>query len=151
MPANKYIICLPTYGSPYLWRETPIAERNLLEELQKCVQGYIEGFNMKSVLIHPMMESIQWKTAQRLIGKRGVKMYVNEEGRRDCVPNMAVINVRRPYASNEPIFGEVALVMTENAITRLVPNFLEVFRKVDDSEDDSEDESESEEESEETN
>ena len=140
MPARRYtIICLPTYGAPYIWSDL-VTQSALLGELQRCVQGDIETFDMKSIRIHPLFEDNRWRIAQRLIGKRGVKMYVNDTGRLHCVPNMGVIHVRQPFAVNEMVFGEVALVLTPNALSRLVPDYENLLRKEDDSEDESEDE-----------
>ena len=109
MTNNKILILIPCFGKPYI-----VADKtNELENLQYLVGGNIEILsNKKFSAIHPSFakNNKEWKTVSVLYDKRKryrVKIIVNENGRYECSPNMAVIG-----ETGIPIFGDIVLVMT---------------------------------------
>jgi hypothetical protein len=92
------LIVLPLDGAPYILSKDFVeGAEGSLEKLQSAVGGYFEAVAMpkERVVIHPMFskECISWRQAGKLI-KKAPKTYLtlwcNENGIRECSPNMAV-------------------------------------------------------------
>jgi hypothetical protein len=112
---EHYIVCLPTYGRPYI--AAVVKESTRLKSLQKAVGGYIEKVDRKSFIIHPMfLENPKWKIAERLLQDSNAKVYVNEEGAFKCVPNMATILSYRSPSGCPHYFGDIAIHLTKKGL-----------------------------------
>ena len=121
-----YCVVLPMMGSPYiLGKPFRSGDDKALEQLQAAVDGYIESGNRKSFIIHPMFakEDKRWAMAQKMLEYSKTKVYVNEEGKLKCDPNMATIIVdaklRRGIENCPHIFGEIALAVPVAAFPEL--------------------------------
>lgn len=133
----SYIICLPTYGAPYIWEGK--THTKIVETCRKVVQGGIEQLHhgdINGIAIHPMFvkENPRWAVAQRLIDD-GAKIYLNDEGRTECCANMGTIALRKqfsggmlsmeilkntPYTSTGvPYFGDIALVVAKSKFEKI--------------------------------
>lgn len=126
----SYIICLPTFGAPYLWEGK--THSKIVETCRKVVQGTVEkmqpgGYNW--MVIHPMFcnDNPRWALAQKILDA-GCDIYVNEDGRNMCCPNMACLSAQKQLGgmvtkesfdaakyqiSRVPYFGDVALVISK--------------------------------------
>ena len=87
-----HILCLPTFGSPYLVATVESKKYDISEDhlkaLQKAVGGYIEPIPRDSFLIHPMFcENKRWLMAKQMLSRvhaglhRAVVRDVKERGR----------------------------------------------------------------------
>jgi hypothetical protein len=131
MNNTHYVIVLPTYGAPYIH-----SSQRTLESLQAAVGGSIEPFDRKAFAIHPMFldsekNGKRWTMARQMLTSPLTKVYVNEEGRSTCDPNMATIT-----ASRVPLFGDVAVVVTKRVFDVICPNVLDMAHYGDDDEED---------------
>jgi len=144
---QKYVVCLPTYGRPYI---TSIikSEKERLRLLCKAVEGPIQKVGRTSFIIHPMFrENTKWNIAQRLLQDKDTEIFVNEEGMYECVPNMATVLTQRSPSGCPHYFGDIALVVKKKALENICdPMTLQV--KPEDDPDLNEDEEEDEEEEE---
>ena len=116
----RHIICLPTFGSPYL--VATVEHRNTdscLKALQKAVGGNIAQFPRKEVRLHPMFceESARWRMAQQMMTSAQTKVWVNEDGIAECSTNMATIitNPQLHVGGCPHLFGDICLDVTDNA------------------------------------
>lgn len=116
-----HILCLPTFGSPYLVATVESKKYDISEDhlkaLQKAVGGYIEPIPRDSFLIHPMFcENKRWLMAKQMLSSKLVKVYVNENGIQKCVPNMATIKKTDEARRNggcPHLFGDICLEVPE--------------------------------------
>jgi len=114
-----HILCLPTFGSPYLVASVETKKYDMsdghLKALQRAVGGYIEQISRDSFHIHPMFcENKRWLMAKQMLSSRLVKVYVNENGRQECVPNMATIMIANGRNGGCPhIFGDICVDVPE--------------------------------------
>lgn len=144
----KYIVVLPCMGSPYIWKnkvfstKTKEGKAELGKELKKVVRGNIEAFAQdpsRFARIHPMFveERERWGVADKLLKLKDARVYVNEEGRDMCCPNMAVIVMHKDFSnlsvisadiikalpltvSRVPLFGEIAIVVSVPDLQKVV-------------------------------
>jgi len=138
----KYIVVLPCEGSPYIWEnrifntKTKEGKTELLNECREIVGGDVTTISDPStVRIHPMFQN-SWPIAQELLCKKGIKIYVNENGIEDCTPNMACLLGGRDYSSVSgsfitaemvkslpikfrPLHGNVALVVPQVVLEKV--------------------------------
>jgi len=113
-----YVVCLPTYGRPYIYAE--IKDKNDHDKtIRKCVQGDYETMDPKAFRLIPLFcENPKWELARRLLTSKSVVVYVNEDGKRACVPNMATLNLWERI----PVFGEIAVCVPAKVMSVLVPD-----------------------------
>ena len=110
----SFIITLPTFGKPYIVKQT---DDIALKDLQSVVGGCIEGINTKAFSIHPMFrKDKRWDLAASLLTRTSTKVYVNEDGLRNCSPNMATILARAPPTGCPHLCGDIALVVPASAL-----------------------------------
>jgi hypothetical protein len=116
-----HVIVLPMFGTPY--EESVVRKSDtdkLLDTIQKGVGGFFENMNRKSVAIHPMFEDERWRLAQRLLGDRWTKVYVNEEGRpKNLAVNVGVVPLDK---HNYPLVGDIVLVVRHAAMEGISPD-----------------------------
>ena len=114
---QKYMFVFPTFGKPYFQQEINDNDKDLLKVYQKAVCGNIESVESKHLLIHPMFvdQCPRWALANKILKlKQGITIYVNDDSN-TVSPNMGVLY--RP--EKRPIFGDVVVLLTNNAITKL--------------------------------
>jgi hypothetical protein len=109
-----HIICLPTFGSPYLVASVDRRKTDdHLAATQKAVNGFIEGYSRKEVVLHPMFceENRRWDLARQMMTAAQTKVYVNDEGALKCSPNTAtiIINPALRIGGCPHLFGDVCL------------------------------------------
>jgi len=143
MSTTKAIIVLPCEGSPYLWKNTiyntkgKVQKEQFFTEIQKVVRGRMEEINPTMLRIHPMFEN-RWRIADALRIRKGVEVYVNENGDNDCGANMACLRLERDIpdgmitakqymsaplkVARAPYFGEIALVVPYKELTAVIGN-----------------------------
>ena len=132
-PTTKVIIILPCEGTPYIWKNKTYSTKTkkdcveISKELHKAVRGEAEIHDASSLKIHPMFEN-RWRIASILAGKDNVELFLNSDGLKDGMANMACLCVERDtkagkaYTAEEylalpmrvrrdPFFGDVALVV----------------------------------------
>ena len=88
-----HIIVLPVEGTPYI-SATIMGDEGKLKALQEAVGGYIEGcYNNRNLQIHPYFaaEGGRWEKARQILACSTVKVWANEEGMRDCSPNVGLL------------------------------------------------------------
>jgi hypothetical protein len=128
---HKYLVCLPTYGSPYIRYAGSITTRHLNE----TVQGLYEQFNTNGFKIHPMFrENPKWEIAHKLINIKSTKTFVNENGLNECVPNMGTILNFYMEGSCPHLCGDVALLVTKKALEKVCDPMTLQLRPEDDPE-----------------
>ena len=111
---TRHIICLPTYGSPYLVASVKKTKTSdMLKACQKAVGGDICGFERKDFRLHPMFceENARWRMAQQMLTYAKTIVYVNEDGANTMSPNMATIitNPNRRLGGCPHLFGDICL------------------------------------------
>ena len=116
----SFLVCLPTFGDPYITKFIKKSETALAEH-QDVVGGSIERFDRKKFMIHPMFESPRWRLAQRLLQDSKVTVYVNEDGANECSPNMATVitDPRLRIGGCPHLFGRVCLKVPALALNRV--------------------------------
>ena len=121
-------IVLPVVGVPYILKTT---EKDELTIIQNIVGGRVELISSKTFIIHPMFtkEKQEWAVIHNLLA--GVhsdtlkcKIYVNENGRRECCPNMATIvldkMLNEPDGSRQPpIMGMIAIKISVKELKKV--------------------------------
>jgi hypothetical protein len=119
---DKVIVILPVFGSPYVECVMKKGDKNMLKTLQKCVGGFIDKYDQKQIRIHPMFvnENARWRMGEALMKDSKTIVWVNEEGARDCSPNMATIipNPQLRVGGCPHIFGDIALEVPLKAFER---------------------------------
>ena len=146
------IFNLTTYGKPYLHKAIPAKDikKDLTKTLQSVVGGYIEKFNVSEIkpIIHPMFkqEEIKWRIAEKLMWCKKAKVYGNENGYRDCCPNMATIILNKDHQVGgcPHLLGEIAVSISETEYKKICDEPLDYW-KDEQYEDEDEDEEEEEE------
>lgn len=129
---TKYVIVLPLDGAPYIM--DTLDGKDDLKVLQKAVMGYIEPYDRKEFVIHPIFveENPRWALAQTLLNSGKTKVYVNDAGARNCGPNMATIikNPAMRIGGCPHLLGEIALVVPESVLNglRIDPLALTLFK-----------------------
>ena len=140
---EKAIIVLPCEGSPYLWKNTiyntkgKMRKQQFCDEIRKVVRGGVQKIDPIMMRIHPMFEN-RWRIADALRIRKGVEVYVNENGTNKCAPNMACLSLIRDtpsgmitvqqylsaplMISRTPYFGEIALVVPHKELTDVIGN-----------------------------
>ena len=138
----SFVVVLPTFGSPYIWTGLPIKKDAMLKTLKEVVQGPIEEFKnntLTCMMIHPMFrdENKRWGIVNNLMKEKDIKIYVNEEGRYECSPNMATLLCSKldkhgsinlgmlksmPWNIRHPMFGDIAFVVPEKTLKKHCPN-----------------------------
>jgi len=118
MSSTRHIICLPTYGSPYLIATVSAKETGtLLKATQKAVGGSIEPYDRKLFVLHPMFcdENPRWQMARQMLTHKQTKVYVNEDGAEKCCPNMATIITHPSFRVGgcPHLFGDVCLDVSD--------------------------------------
>jgi hypothetical protein len=142
MATSKAIIVLPCEGSPYLWKNRiyntkgKMQKEQFASEIQKVVRGGMEKIDPTMMRIHPMFEN-RWRIADALRTRKGVEVYVNENGMNACTANMACLCLERdipngmisvaqytsaPLKIARPYFGEIALVVRYDELTAVIGN-----------------------------
>jgi hypothetical protein len=123
---DKYVVVLPTWGSPYILGIYKKSGKDNLPLLQKAVNGFIEPFKTSILNIHPMFfqENPRWFMARQFLRSKYTKVYVNEDGVKDCSPNMATIIINPHYrVSGCPhLFGDVCLLVPKKVFDALCAN-----------------------------
>jgi len=92
--------------------------------MQAEVHGNIEPYRAENFTIHPMFchERERWSMARQLLSvKKGVRIYVNDNGILHCCPNMATVITNRAYRIGgcPHLLGDVIIVATEKVMTTL--------------------------------
>lgn len=110
---DKYVVVLPCWGSPYIlgiYRESGGATLKLL---QTAVNGWIEPYDRKDVVVHPLFcRDPRWKIGAKLLGSGHTKVYINENGSNCCAPNMGTIVAPNRRVGGCPhLLGDVCLVV----------------------------------------
>ena len=118
-----YLICLPTFGAPYILKKFPNSKKNsdeVMETIQKGVNGYFEMIDRKSFVIHPMfMENDnRWTIANRLLLRPQTQVYVNEDGMNACSPNGATILKQRHPSGCPHVMGEICIKVSEDSMKK---------------------------------
>jgi len=111
----KFNIVLPTFGSPY----SVGVDKKDYKVIQHYVGGgYFEPVDPKKFVIHPMFceENKRWAIASELLKIPRTRVYVNEDGRMKCCPNMATIF--RSYDGCPHLFGDIVVQVTEDALKK---------------------------------
>ena len=117
-PTKVYVVCLPTYGRPYIYAEIK-DKKDHDKTIRKCVQGNYERMDPKMFRLLPLfLENPKWELARQLLANKSVVVYVNEDGKQACVPNMATINLWW----STPVFGEIAVCVPAKVMNVLVPD-----------------------------
>jgi hypothetical protein len=164
----KYILVLPTYGSPYIWNNTSYNDKknnSLMKEIQEVVQGHFEIFRQNKtsqfMMIHPMFNNERWTIASKALNNPNAKIYLNEDGNNMCCPNMACLMVHKDMGgmsvfTNEaydklpltirkaPFFGEIAIVINTKDLEKLCGGNISKLAPEEEDEDEDEDDEEEE-------
>jgi hypothetical protein len=148
---SKYIVVLPCEGSPFIWKnrifntKTKDGKTELFNESRKVVRGDVESIDPASVRIHPMFEN-RWSIAQQLLREKDVEVYANEDGIRECSPNMGTLIGQKDFSSvsgksitfemmkalpikYRPLHGEIALIVPHPVLVKhITPAALKLVR-----------------------
>ena len=134
----KAIVVLPTFGSPYLYKnkiyDTRTQKTELFKDCQDVVGGDVEQweqFPERNFFIHPMFvrEEKLWALADQIVKRKDVKIWVNENGMNECSPNMGCIVRHKDFSGltvlskeimdalpmtirSAPMFGSIAVVIS---------------------------------------
>ena len=123
MSSLSYVVVLPTFGAPYIFGSFTKEDFKML---QKAVQGGAEQVRNDYFIIHPFFAKAnpRWNLARQLLTSKKTKVYVNENGRNVCCPNMATIVRFNRGITDEPLplFGDVCLVVPKSVFDVLCPN-----------------------------
>ena len=122
-PTTKnYLVVLPVEGRPYIHSEEPKDEDARLAILKELVGGFVERSPQDYYTIHPAFcENPKWDIARQLLNIKSVGCYGNEEGMRECSPNMAVMIRPQHRIRGWPphSFGNEVLVVPEKVLELL--------------------------------
>jgi hypothetical protein len=133
--ANYQYIVLPVQGSPFKVHKKEDEEE--LPFLQDKVDGYIEEVR-NEILLHPLFnESWEW-VKNLLSGKAKYKVYVNENGMRECCPNAALFI--KGWSGVNPAFGNVLIKMTKKNFDKIKGKVHNNFEAMVDAEESSDEE-----------
>jgi hypothetical protein len=118
MTTLRHIICLPTFGSPYLIASVQSKMAgDYLKATQKAVDGKIEPYDRKLVILHPMFceNNRRWDMARQMLTHKQTKVWVNDDGANTCSPNMATIigNPSMRIGGCPHLFGDVCLDVSD--------------------------------------
>ena len=122
---DKYVVVLPTWGSPYIIGIYKKSGKDNLPLLQKAVNGCIEPFKNENFTIHPMFcqENKRWDLARKFIKSKYTKVYVNEDGIEKCGNTGTVIT--NPYyrvGGCPHLCGDVCLLVPKKVFDALCAN-----------------------------
>ena len=148
---TKVIVVLPTYGAPFIYANKTYAlkgDKAKRDEMMTDIRTVVGGTDIdkwtqsetSQFFIHPLFvrEDTRWAYADKLIKKKSVDIYVNDNGMNECSPNMAcpvrhknfyglsVITKeaidRLPMVIRDaPMFGNIALVVPAVDIMSKIP------------------------------
>jgi hypothetical protein len=138
MTHYQYIV-LPVQGSPYKVHKKE--DESQLDFLQDKVDGSFQEVR-NPLILHPMFNE-SWEWVKNLLGgKAKYKVYVNEDGIRDCSVNCALFI--KGWSGINPVMGNVLIKMTLNNFWKVkgkvFDNFEEMVESFDEDEDEDEDE-----------
>ena len=117
---DKVIIVLPTYGSPYIWKNKVYSRTDkdkeiMFQRIGEVVQGDVQKCLASNLIIHPMFPN-RWRLVSQILKKKGVEVFVNKNGNTTCSPNMAVINKQ----TGIPFFGDIALTISLRQLNMII-------------------------------
>jgi hypothetical protein len=115
--SKSYLVTLPLWGQPFVLGEFDDNADDALERLQAVVRGSIEMPDHSFVKILPSAcaSSPRWDMARMMLAYKHTQMYINEEGKYNCSPNMCTVHTKERM----PIFGNIALVVPQVFFTTL--------------------------------
>ncbi len=89
----EYIVVVPVEGSPYIHSKVPKDNDARLKVMRDIVGGYIEQTPYGCYSVHPLfaLENKKWDIVRQLLNCKQVKCYGNEDGMRECSPNMGLV------------------------------------------------------------
>lgn len=124
MPITKnYFVVLPVEGRPYIHGEVPKDDDAYLKTLQELVGGFIEQAPHGYYTVHPVFcENAKWDIARQLLNIKSVRCYGNEDGMRECCPNMGLVitpKYRMPGSRMFHSWGNEVLVVSEKVLELL--------------------------------
>jgi hypothetical protein len=117
---KTYIVVVPVEGTPYIHGEVPKDDTTRLKLYQEIVGGDIERVPHGYYTVHPTFarEQKKWDIVRQLLNCKKVNVFVNEEGMRDCSPNVGLLLTFRmgvcPHA-----WGNGIMIVPENVLTTL--------------------------------
>lgn len=122
---DKYVVVLPCQGSPYIqgiYKHKGTTADNL-KLLRSAVMGDIEPYDKKNFVIHPMFcENPRWDAARQLLTSGYTKVYVNENGIRDCGINTGTVITNRAMRTEgcPHLCGDVAILVPKKVFDIIV-------------------------------
>ena len=149
-----YVFNLPAYGSPFLTKvvQAKDIKKDILKTIQDGVGGRAEGVNVKArkLIIHPMFckENEKWKIVNELMWNQYSKVWVNENGACECLPNMAVIIGNHEYRESgcPHLWGDVIVCVSQKVYEKICNKPLEYWKEEEDDEEEDDEEEDDEEE-----
>ena len=129
---QEHVFCLPTYGRPYYIGSHTKGQG--YANLRKAVDGafeplWVEGFKL---LIHPLFakENDKWNWASVMLKTADVKVYCNQEGANERVPNTATIigDKSARYGGCPHLFGDICLVIPDKIYKKGTDKPLSYFK-----------------------
>lgn len=116
----RYVVVIPVEGKPYITDE--VNKDNELEVLQKAVEGYIEQWTNKSVMMMclPVNEDDYelWDMARKILKHASSQIFVNEDGREKQPINETII-FRDWLGKPSHVYGNIAVRITKAALEKL--------------------------------
>jgi len=115
------IICMPTFGAPYIIGE--FKTKKEFTTLSKKIKEEHYGVSLDkfypSLMIHPMFcDNVFWKQADTLLKSGKAKIYADDEGGNKFCPNMGIILA--PQFRGQNAFGELFLVIKDKDLNKVV-------------------------------
>lgn len=110
---SSTLIMLPVSGQPYIINDNyKVKDKNALAEVQKAVGGFIQTVAQPRdrVIIHHQ-EIPAWKQVNKLIQKarkNALTIYCNENGIRECSPNISVF-VKNWSGQPQQLMGNIVI------------------------------------------
>ena len=119
---KTYFVVVPIEGSPYIHSEVPNDENEEWKVMREIVGGYIEYTPHGYYTVHPLFarENKKWDIVRQLLNCKDVKCYGNENGMRECPPNMGLVITPKFSMGECPhSWGNEVLIVPEKVLTAL--------------------------------
>jgi len=128
--SSKYIIVLPCYGAPFIWKGKIYNTREkggkveMSNELKKVCRGNLRELPTCNVRVHPMFKN-RWSIAGMLLKEKDAKLYGHSSGMEECQANMALLVPE----FRQTLYGDIALVVPQCILKKYVdPSAMKLVR-----------------------
>jgi len=120
---KSYIVIVAVEGRPYIHSVVPDDDEEEMELIQEIVGGYFEQTPHGYYTIHPVFaqENKKWDIVRQLLTSKLVTVYGNEDGMRQCSPNMALVTMPKFRFPGQPhhSWGNEVLIVPERVLKTL--------------------------------